>query len=305
MRPTLRQLEYAVAVADHQHFGRAAEAVAVSQPGLSSQIRELERRLGVTLFERAPGHVGVTPAGAELIERARAILRSVDDLTVAVAPYQHDLRGLVRVAAIPTLAPYLLPAVVRAIRSRWPAARLDLHELQSAPMVAGLERGSIDLGLLATPYDTGSLTVEPLADEPFVLAVPAGHELCGDAPYPLAELRALPLLVLPEGHCLRDHALDACDLAEAAEGRSIHAATLATLTQMVAADLGVTLLPASSLPLEARPGTGIAVRPIEDPAPGRTIALAWRPSDPRHEQYRELVADLRPVIAELVRTIGR
>lgn len=303
-RPTLRQLEYAVAVADHRHFGRAAEAVRVSQPGLSGQIQQLERRLGVRLFERSGREVALTSAGAEIVERGRRLLRDADDLAVAASLHRDAVRGRLRVAAIPTMAPYLLPALTAVARGSWPEARLELQELQTEPMLAAVAGGAADLGLLAVPYDTGPLHVEPVADEPFRLAVPDGHPLASGGPLPLSVLSGLPVLLLPDGHCLRDHARHACEIAGRVEHSEVQAASLSTLAQMVVGGVGVTLLPASAVGVEARPGAGIAARPFEPPAPGRGIALVWRPTDPRSELFAALAAELAPRVEDLVSRAG-
>ena len=298
--PTFRQLEYAIALADHQHFGHAAEAVHVTQPGLSGQIRELERRLGVELFERSPGRVALTTAGAEVIERGRRILSEIRDLANAAAAHGGTLRGRLRLAAIPTMAPYLLPPIVRRMHGLWPYVDLEIQEQQTASLVEGLERGELDIGVLALPFETGRLHVEPIVDEAFVLAMPEGHDLVSDELLGLADLRGLPMLLLPEGHCLRDHAMTACEIAGRVERNEVHAASLATLTQMVAGGVGVTLLPMSAVPVEARAGSGVMVRAFHPPAPGRTIALAWRRTDPRAAIYRELLDVVGDDLAELV-----
>ena len=303
-RPTLRQLEYAVAVADHRHFGRAAEAVCVTQPGLSGQIQQLERRLGVRLFERSGREVSLTSVGAEIVERGRGLLRDADDLAVAASLHRGTVRGRLRVAAIPTMAPYLLPALTRTMRERWPEAHLELWEQQTRPMVAAAQSGNVDLGLLAVPYDTGSLHVEPVADEPFHLALPGGHRLAGAESLPLGALADLPVLLLPDGHCLRDHALNACEIAGRVEHSEVRAASLSTLAQMVVGGAGVTLLPASAVGVEARPGSGIVTRPFEPPAPGRGIALVWRPTDPRSELFAAMAADLALRVEALVSPAG-
>ena len=292
--PTLRQLEYAVAVADERHFGRAAASVAVSQPGLSSQLRELERRLGVVLFERASGRVRPTAAGAEVIGRARSILTAVGELTEVAASFVGTVSGELRIAAIPTVAPYWLPGLSRVARERWPEARQDIQELQTGALVEAIGGGDVDLGLLAVPVDTASLHVEEIAAEPFVLALPLGHPLAGSDPLPVGELAGLPMLLLPEGHCLRDHAHSVCEIAGRVDAREVHGASLATLGQMVAGGTGVTLLPAAAVGVEARPGTGLTTRPLAAPAPGRTIAMVWRRSDPRHALFAAAAAHLRP-----------
>ncbi len=296
IRPTLRQLEYAVALADRRHFSRAAEDVHVTQPGLSGQIQELERRLGVRLFERSRRDVLLTEVGAEIVERSRRLLRDVDELAVVASLHQGTIRGRLRIAAIPTMAPYLLPVLTRTLREHWPDAYLEIQELRTKEMVAAIEHGDVDLGLLAVPYDTASLHVEPVTREPFHLALPAGHELAGTASLPLAVLADLPVLLLPDGHCLRDHALEACEIAGRVDHSEIEAASLATLTQMVVGGVGVTLLPACAIGVEARPGAGIVTRPFRPPAPGRGIALAWRATDPRSDLFATMTVELSPRI---------
>lgn len=302
-RPTLRQLEYAVALADHGNFGRAADAVHVTQPGLSSQIRELEHRVGVPLFERTSRQVRLTPAGADVVARARAVLREVDELSRAAGLHQGTLRGQLRLAAIPTMAPYLLPALLPTLRARWPDVRVELQELQTAAMVDALDRGDLDLGLLAVPYDTRALHVEPVAHEPFLLALPTDHELVGTDPVPVSVLAGLPVLLLEEGHCLHDHALQACRVAGDVDHGDVRNVSLATLSQMVAGGGGVTLLPASAVAVETRPGSGVTARPFAPPRPGRTIALAWRGTDPRSSLFAATAAALHgPIEAALGRT---
>lgn len=292
-RPSLRQLDYAVALAEHRHFGRAARAVSVSQPGLSSQIGELEKRLGVTLFERSPRQVILTSAGVEIVDRARRLLADVDALVTTASMHHGSLRGPLSLAAIPTMAPYLLPAVVQSLPRRWPEVELELHEMQTEPMVAAIEAGQIDVGLLAMPVDTGTLHVETVTDERFVLALPEGHALAGTDPVAVSVLEELPVLLLEEGHCLREHALSVCNLAGQVEHSDVRAASLATLTQMVASGIGVTLLPEGALQVEARTGVGVTTRPFEAPVPGREIALAWRRADPRATLLVEVIDDLR------------
>ena len=291
--PSVRQLEYAVALAEHCHFGRAADSVNVSQPGLSSQIAELEERLGVVLFERSSRRVSVTPAGEEMIERARGILRDLAELAMAARLHEGTLRSKLVVAAIPTMAPYRFPDVVTTFRGQWPDVELRLQELPTAALVAAVETGAVDIGLLATPAATGTLHVESVATEAFSLVVPEKHQLSGHrGPLAVAALAELPVLVLEDGHCLRQHAQSVCDRV-GAEAVEVGSAGLATLTQMVAAGLGVTLVPESALAVEARAGSGVSVVPLEDPAPGRGIAVAWRPTDPRSIQYAEVLPALR------------
>lgn len=292
-RPTLRQLEYVVAVADHGHFGRAAEACHVSQPALSAQIQELERRLGLVLFERGRHGALVTEEAAPVVERARRILVEVDDLTLEAADRSGEVVGTLRLGAIPTMAPYLLPVIVPELRRRQPRSEIVLRELRTVDLLVALRSGGIDLGLLAAPVDLPDLETAVLATDPFLLAVPPDHAFAGRQPVPLSGLAGLPILVLEEGHCLRSQAIDICRLAGASPAGDVQATSLPTLCQMVAAGHGVTLLPASAAGVEARPGAGLVVRPLRAPAPDRTIVLAWRRSSPRAPHHRALAEALR------------
>lgn len=305
--PTLRQLAYAVAVADHRHFTAAAEAMFVSQPGLSGQIRALERRLGVKLFERSSRGVRLTPVGEQVVDRSRQVLRAVEELVYAASLHHGVIRGVLRVAAIPTVAPYLLPSLTRLVRTSWSDVELELVELQTRAMIEALDQGRCDMGLLAVPYDTGDMITATVADEPFLLAVPEHDPLAQEPSVDVSLLHGLPMLLLEEGHCLRDHAIAVCNLAEGPKGgprqrHEIHSASLSTLTQMVAAGMGYTLLPASALEVETRPGTGVVAVPFGNAPPGRTIALVWRSADPRGERFAELVELFRAEVqAAMVR----
>lgn len=298
--PTLRQLEYALAVADHGNFGRAAAAMHISQPGLSAQVRELERRLGVVLFERSRASTRPTAAGLEVLERARRLLADAADLLRVAQSHEGAVRGRLRLAAIPTLAPYLLPPIVVELRRLWPEVELELAEFRTNDLVAAVVGGEVDLGLLATPVDTAGLEVGDLGFEPFLLAVAAGHALDGNEPVPAAVLGDVDLLLLEDGHCLRDHALAACRLAGAAGShRDVRNASLAVLSQMVAGSDAATLLPASAAGVEARPGSGVATRPFTDGEVGRTVSLVWRPSDPRATLFADALAHLAGVVDPL------
>lgn len=292
-RPTLRQLEFAVSLAKHRHFGRAAERLHVSQPGLSGQIKELEERLGTALFERDRRQVRVTPAGEEVVARAQEILRQVDELNLSASLFAGRVHGRMRLVAIPTMGPYLMPAMTQAMKSRWPFVDLVLHEQRTAELLEDVRQGEMDMGLIALPYDTGELHVDVLGQESFVLATSEGHKLSGTMPAPLSVLQDAPMLLLEEGHCLREHALAVCQNLGSVAHREIHTASLSTLAQMVAAGTGVTLLPTSAVPVEARPGTGLVTRPLEGDGAGRTVALVWRRTDPRHKHFAEFAHGLR------------
>ena len=289
MRPSIRQLEYLVALAGTRHFGRAAKACAVTQPALSLQIRELEELLGVKLFERGRRQVLVTPAGERVIERAREALRRIDDLLGEARAAQRPFTGRLSLGVIPTVAPYLLPRALPAVRAAHPALELLLREDQTQRILARLRDGDLELLLLALPVEGEDLEALPLFEEPFVLAVPAEHRLArGHGPVTEAELSGEPVVLLEEGHCLRAQALALCDAAGAREAGGIQATSLGTLVQMVANGLGITLLPATALEVEARAGSGLALRAFAAPVPGRTIGLVWRRGSARRDEFRAL-----------------
>lgn len=296
----LRDLAYLVAVADHRHFGRAADACFVSQPTLSTQIRKLEAELGVTLIERGPRDAMLTPVGEEVVARARSILRDVDQLRVVADRASDRDAGTLRLGAFPTLAPYLLPHIVPAIHRRFPRLELLLVEEKSEELEARLRDGRLDAALLALPVSGGALEVAPLFDEPFVLAVPADHPLADtDGPISTASLRGERLLLLEDGHCLREQALSVCSLAGAAERDGFRATSLETLRQMVASHVGITLLPelAVTPPVPASPA--IRLLPFRAPAPSRRIGLLWRTSSPDSVWFEQLAALIRSEVAGL------
>jgi LysR family transcriptional regulator, hydrogen peroxide-inducible genes activator len=286
-KPTLQQLAYLVALDEHRHFGRAAEACFVSQPALSAQIRELERRLEVTLIERGNRRVLPTTVGAAVIERARGVLRDMDELVRAARLDPDELRGQLAFGVIPTMAPYLLPGLLPVLTAVHRRVELHLHELKTAEILRLLREGRLDLGLLALPVAGDDLVQVALAEDPFVLALPENHPLAGASPIPIEAVADLPVILLEEGHCLRDQALSVCRLV-GTHAAEMQATGMPTLCQMVATGLGVTLLPASAVALEARPGTGLTTRPFAPPAPSRTIGLVWRRTSPNEALYREL-----------------
>lgn len=299
MEPTLQQLRYAVAVADARHFGRAAEACFVSQPALSAQIRALEEKLGVQLFERSSRGVLVTEAGAEVIERARAILRDVGDLREAAAGAAGGLTGSLRLGVIPTIAPYVLPPVVRRVAAAHPSLELYLREDRTEPLTAQLVAGDLDVLLLALPLHEHGVDELPLYEEPFLLAVPEAHPLAAATGCDVEALAGERLVLLEEGHCLRDQALAVCELA-GLEGRAeVQGTSLPTVVQMVHAGLGVTLLPETAVGRDIHPGGGVALVELQPTSPSRTVGLAWRASSARVGAYRVL-GDL---IAEAVRDV--
>jgi len=286
--PTFQQLRYLVAIADAGTFGAAADEEFVTQPAISAQIKELERKLGVTLFERSSRGVFMTTQGSEVVERARVILRDVKDL-VGSTHYEGDhLRGRIGLGVIPTLAPYVLPNVVRFIMSTHPKAELHIHELQTVNLLDSLRRGVIDLGLLALPVGSEEFTTESIGLDSFVLAMSETHPLAKEkSPVKLDVLRDERVILLEEGHCLRDQATQVCRLVFS-EPSEVQATSMATLAQMVAAGLGVTLLPECAVKIEAAPGRGIVTRKFVGVPPNRTVGLVWRKSSPYSRAFSEL-----------------
>ena len=289
----LRDLKYLVALADHRHFGRAAEASFVSQPTLSTQIRKLEEELGVSLVERAPRRVMLTPVGMEIAERARKVIADVEQMAEIARRSMDPEAGTVRLGLFPTLAPYLLPHVLPGVRRKFPRLELLLVEEKTDQVLARLRDGRLDAGVLALPLHDEQLHVEPLFDEPFVLAVPRAHALADRTSVPVSELDDLHLLLLEEGHCLRDQALEVCRLSGADERDGFRATSLETLRQMVAAGVGITLLPVLAVQPPVPPSPDIALVPFRRPAPHRRIAMAWRRSSAMHGFLRKLAAEFR------------
>ncbi|BDU74524.1 LysR substrate-binding domain-containing protein [Mesoterricola silvestris] len=272
---TLRQLQYVLAVAETLNFRRAAEACAVAQPALSAQIAALEAALGVRIFERGRGGVVVTPAGAALVARARGILLASGELVQEARSRQDPLAGPLRLGIIPTLAPYLLPELAPRLRRAFPALVPQWLEERTPVLVRSLQEGHLDAALLAVEAELEDLEWFPLGKDPFLLTLPEAHPLARErGPFPLERLDGERLLLLEDGHCLRDQALAACSRSRIEE-LGYRATSLPTLVQMVASGLGVTLLPRLAVPTETA-RAAVAVRPLVDPPPFRTLALAWR-----------------------------
>jgi LysR family hydrogen peroxide-inducible transcriptional activator len=277
----LKDLRYLVAVADQRHFGRAAARCFVSQPTLSSQLKKLEQSLGVQLIERAPNNVSLTPAGEAIVARARRILEATDEV-VTLARSQHDpLAGRLRVALLPTIGPYLLPRVAPAVRKALPRLELHLYEYQTAPMLQKLHAGELDVGILALPVDTAGLETRELYREAFSVALPEHHPLAARHSVRVADLKGEKLLLLEEGHCLRDQALEVCSRAGVHEQQDFRATSLETLRQMVASGAGITLLPELAGRGAYRNARGLVLRPFAKPAPVRQVGALWRKSSAR------------------------
>lgn len=284
----VRALQYFVKLADLRHFSKAAEACFVSQPTLSTQIRKLEEELGVQLVERAPRKVMLTPVGAEIAERARGVLNEIEQIRVVARRNTNPAEGTLRLGIFPTLAPYLLPHVIPSIRKKFPKLKLQLSEEKTDDILKMLHRGELDAALLALPIDDDGMRVAPLFKEPFVLAVPEDHPLAQMKSVTTEDLRGSELLLLEEGHCMRDHALEVCALAGASERVDFHATSMETLRQMVAADVGITLMPLLSVKPPIAETGNVVIIPFESPAPNRTIAMVWRNTSALSEFFESL-----------------
>lgn len=292
----LRDLRYLVAVADVRHFGRAADACGVSQPTLSTQLIKLERELGTALIERNPRQVLLTRAGEQVVERARVILDEADSIREIARHAVRPESGTLRLGLFPTLAPYLLPHVVPQLRGRFPDVELLLVEEKSGVLLQQLRDGALDAAVLAQPVTDDHLVAEPLFSEDFVLAVPAGHALAGVAgPVDPSVLAGEPVLLLDEGHCLRDQALDVCREVGASERSGVRATSTETLRQMVAGGVGVTLLPQLAVLPPATTPSDVRLLRFTDPAPRRMLTMVWRP----RSAYRALL----PSVAQVLRDV--
>ena len=282
---TLKQLRYFEALARHGHFGRAAEASSVSQPALSVQIREMEETLGTPLFERGSRQVRLTAFGEEIAARVRAILQSVDELGDMARAAQHGPAGRLRLGVIPTIAPYLLPAIIGRLSHRYDGLELRVRETQTQKLLDELADGRIDAAILALPISEPAFEEVPLFSESFVLVRPAGD---AGKPVPNRDsLREMQLLLLEEGHCFRDQALSFCNLRSSLPRDLLDGSSLSTLVQMVGSGIGVTLIPEMAVAVETR-SAAVSVAQFEEPRPERTIGMIWRRSNPLARQLMQV-----------------
>lgn len=288
---SLRQLQYLVAVADTLGFHKAAARCHVSQPALSAQVQQLELVLGVNVFERDRRHVLVTSDGAEIVARARRVLLEGEDLVAAAVRLRDPFTGTLRIGVIPTIAPYLLPEIVPTLGRAYPRLSLVFREEKTSDIVRDLGLGVLDGALLALEAELGECAHAELGKDAFVVALPQGHPLAKKKRLSPDDLREHRLLLLDEGHCLRDQVLQLCTGMRAVS-ESLRATSLVTLTQMVASGAGITLLPTLAVPVENRRGQ-LQIRPFTRPVPGRTLALAWRPRSPLGDVFTELARSLR------------
>ncbi|KAA3610530.1 MAG: LysR family transcriptional regulator [Planctomycetota bacterium] len=297
IRPTLRQLEYFVAVAEHLNFRKAAEASHVSQPALSAQISQLEALLRVKLFERDSRGVMLTPAGTALLPGARETL-AVADRTVEMAKsLGAPLTGPLRFGIIPTVGPYLLPQVLPALSEIYPELEIFLREDTTERLAQLVHQGKLDVLILDIDVELGGLVTRAMFEDPFVLAVPSGDPLAPGKKAQLTDLEGREVLLLDEGHCLREQTLPLCESAGGDELRGFRGSSLGTIAQMVAAGLGVTLLPKMAVEREAAAAPGLCTLPFGTPGPARNIGLAWRPHSPRAKEFQELAETIAEIFS--------
>lgn len=294
----LRDLRYLVALAEHRHFSKAAEASFVSQPTLSTQIKKLEEQLGVQLVERTPRQVLLTPVGVLVAERARAVLSTVAEIREISRQAKEPDAGRFTLGIFPTLAPYLLPHVVPQLHNGFPKLELYLVEEKTEALIEGLAAGTLDAVVLADPVEHERFTRAALFEEPFVLAVPARHILAERETVQLADLAGQHLLLLQEGHCLRAQALSVCAITGAKESQDFRATSLETLRQMVSAGVGLTLLPMLATQPPVAPNPALKLLRFAAPSPTRSISMFWRNSSPRSELYLRLAELLAAVPAD-------
>jgi LysR family hydrogen peroxide-inducible transcriptional activator len=290
--PTLKQLQYLVALRDHGHFGRAAEACFVTQSTLSAGIRELETLIGTVLVERTRRVVRFTPLGEAIAAKARRVLREAEELGDMVRAAGQPLSGEMRMSVIPTIAPFMLPRILPRLRRDYPDLKLFLREEPSAAACERLQNGGTDCVLLALPFACGDVSTEPLFDDRLFVAYREGEMPAGGAAIPAEAIDEHRLLLLEDGHCLKDHALSACNRPELRAEATMLGTSLHTIVQMVDNGLGMTLLPEMAIAAGILEHTGIAARPLDADDPARRIALVWRRASPREKDFRLLAQSL-------------
>ncbi|WP_338501124.1 hydrogen peroxide-inducible genes activator [Sphingomonas kaistensis] len=289
--PTLRQLQYLVALHDHEHFGRAAESCFITQSTLSASLRELETLLGSTLVERSRRVMRFTPLGERIVTKARLVLRAAEELAEMAEAEREPLTGELRMAVIPTIAPFLLPPLLPRLRAEHPSLKLFLREEPSGAACDGLARGAVDCALLALPFDCGEIDHEVLFEDRLLVASAEG-EVTGDDVRP-DEITASRMLLLEDGHCLKDHALAACNRPDLRVSAMMLGTSLHTLVQMVDNKLGITLVPQMAVDAGLLDGTSVEARPLKSDDARREIALIWRKGSAREPEFRLLAAELR------------
>lgn len=296
--PTLKQLQYLVALREHGHFGRAAEACCVTQSTLSAGLRELEAVLGTMLVERTRRVVRFTALGEKIADKAVRVLGQAESLAEMARAEGEPLHGELRMGVIPTIAPFLLPAMLPRLRREWPALKLFLREEPSQAACEALHRGQLDCVLLALPFGCGDIESASLFDDPLFVAFPRGEEPGG----PMVEVDAIDenrMLLLEDGHCLKDHALSACNRPDLRAHATMMGTSLHTLVQMVDNGLGLTFIPAMAIEAGILDGTRVAAKPLRSDHGFRRIALIWRRSSPRESEFQLLSKSLRRIVGEL------
>ena len=297
--PSIKQLQYLTALAQTEHFGKAAQICNVTQSTLSAGIKELETVFGIILAERTKRSVIITPIGREIAERATKLIRDAEDMMALSAASEGPLTGRLQMGVIPTIAPYLLPQLLPLLRNSYPRLDLTLRETQTAVLVEEVLSGKLDVALLALPVNDNRLVEQPLFEDPFVLVIPASHPLVKQKQIDAKTLNQENLLLLEEGHCFRDQAIEFCSTSGLPDNMSqfstLGATSLATIAQMVSADFGITLLPQMALEQETAHNKNLAVRPFTPPQPSRTIGLIWRKNSPRLADFEVLGGVIKSV----------
>jgi LysR family hydrogen peroxide-inducible transcriptional activator len=297
--PTVKQLQYLVALRRFGHFGKAADACFVTQSTLSAGLRELETLLGITLVERTRRVVRFTPLGEKIADKAVKVLRETEELAEMARAQGRPLHGELRMGVIPTIAPFLLPTMLPRLRDQWPQLKLYLREETSSAACEALHRGQLDCVLLALPFACGEVDSALLFDDPLFIAYPHG-EAPRARSIDAAEIDENRLLLLEDGHCLKDHALSACNRPELRAHAAMMGTSLHTLVQMVDNGLGLTFVPGMAIEAGILSGTGVDARPLKSEHPYRRIALIWRRSSPREHEFQMLAATLRRIAADLI-----
>ena len=297
--PTIKQLQYLVSLKQHGHFGRAADACFVTQSTLSAGLRELENLLGITLVERTRRVVRFTPLGARIAEKALRVLRETEELTDLARAQGKPLHGELRLGVIPTIAPFLLPAMLPKLRDQWPHLKLFLREETSQAACDALHRGQLDCVLLAMPYNCGDVEKAGLFDDRLFVAFPRG-EAPPEAIVEPATIDEHRLLMLEDGHCLKDHALSACNRPELRAEAAMMGTSLHTLVQMVDNGLGLTFVPGMAIDAGILSGTRVDARPLKSDHGFRSVALIWRRSSPREAEFQLLASSLRDIAREII-----
>lgn len=286
--PSLQQLRFLCAVAEQRHFGRAAESCAVTQSTLSGGIKELEARLGITLFERSYRHVMLTPLGKEIATRAQRLLVDAEELVGLARNAQGPLSGPLRFGVIPTVGPYVLPSLLSHLGSALPKLKLYVREAPTAALLDRLAGGELDILLVAIPYDLGDVQAMEIAEDPIVVAMPRNHPLGQHKVVGRDDLAREQLLLIEDGHCLRSHSLQACRIVDPGRNEVFQATSLRSLVQMVAAEFGITLMPQIAVASELTSSRNVVIRPLSPEEPYRTLVLAWRLTSSRGAEFRML-----------------